>query len=157
MLAILRDALIAAVAAAALGLGVNAARSGGIPVVARQPYQVLVPCPVVAGKVDPMPPSDPRLRSGATLIVDARDAAAFGRWHVGDALSVPFDYLTPTPDAVIRRIAGSGKLYVAVYGDGQDPDSGHELASEISAKGIRNVHFVPGGAPALGAPAEATP
>jgi hypothetical protein len=40
-----------------------------------------------------------------------------------------------------------------VFGDGQDPDSGEQLARELAGRGIRNVRFVQGGAPALAATA----
>lgn len=68
-------------------------------------------------------------------------------------MNVPYDYLDPTPGSVIeelaRRIARSKAQRVYVYGDGEDPDSGEQLAREISGKGVRNVFFVRGGAPAL--------
>ncbi len=38
---------------------------------------------------------------------------------------------------------------MVVYGDGGDPDSGEQLARELAGKGIRNVGFVRGGAPAI--------
>ena len=41
------------------------------------------------------------------------------------------------------------ELDVAFHGEVSDPDSGEQLASAISAKGVRNVFFVEGGAPAL--------
>ncbi|MFH0903203.1 MAG: rhodanese-like domain-containing protein [Pseudomonadota bacterium] len=153
-LALVRDASIAVIAAALLGLSVNALRrDGSIPLVAKAQYQILVPCPVVSGEVTPMAASDPRLHERGTLVVDARSSAAYEAWHFPDARNVPFDYLEPTPQCVIADIAGSGATLVVAYGDGDDPDTGHELASELSLKGIRNVYSVTGGAPALGAPA----
>ena len=38
---------------------------------------------------------------------------------------------------------------VIVYGDGDDPDSGRQLADAISGKGVKNVFHVRGGADAL--------
>jgi hypothetical protein len=68
-------------------------------------------------------------------------------------MCVPFDYLDPTPEKTIqdlaRRIASSGAKRVVVYGDGDEPDTGEQLGKEISGKGIKNVFFVKGGAPAL--------
>jgi hypothetical protein len=38
---------------------------------------------------------------------------------------------------------------VVVVGDGEDPDSGRELARELAGKGLKNMAYVTGGAPAL--------
>jgi hypothetical protein len=38
---------------------------------------------------------------------------------------------------------------VIVYGDGGRPDSGEYLGKEISGRGIKNVYFIRGGAPAV--------
>ena len=87
------------------------------------------------------------------MVVDARPAAEAAAWRFGQALNVPYDYLDPTPDEVLgevaRAIAASRARHLAVYGDGESPDSGEQLAREISASGIKNVLFVRGGAPAL--------
>ena len=68
-------------------------------------------------------------------------------------MNVPYDYLDPTPPQVLRElaraIARSRARRVVVYGDGDRPDSGEQLAREISGHGIRNVCFIVGGAPAL--------
>ena len=99
-------------------------------------------------------PDSAALRDPRAAVVDARSAEAFARWHLTRAMNVPFDYLEATPPDIIRRIASSGAREVIVYGDGEDPDSGEQLARELSAKGLRNVHFVAGGAPAIEAAAE---
>ena len=145
----LRDAVIVLVGCAALALGVNAARARPLPLVAKEPYQILVPCPVLSGQADELTPSDPSLRAAGTLLVDARSATEFGAWHADQALSIPYDFLASVPAAAVHRVLGSGASRVVVYGDGGDPDSGRELAKELAAKGIRNVGFVKGGAPAL--------
>ncbi|MFH1437767.1 MAG: hypothetical protein ABIJ56_18815, partial [Pseudomonadota bacterium] len=49
----------------------------------------------------------------------------------------------------LKEIASSGASMVVVYGDGDDPDSGKELGRELAGQGIRNVHYVEGGAPAI--------
>ena len=51
--------------------------------------------------------------------------------------------------ALVETIAASGATRVVVYGDGGAPDSGEYLGREISGRGIKNVFFVTGGAPAL--------
>ncbi|HEY3446885.1 MAG TPA: rhodanese-like domain-containing protein [Myxococcales bacterium] len=147
-----RDAAVVAAGCAAVGFAVNAARpTGSLPAVAREPYAILVPCPVLGGEALALAPSDPRIAQETSVIVDARSKAEFGAWHLPRARSVPFDYLEQVSKAHVEALLASGGSAVVVYGDGQDPDSGQELAKEISGKGLRNVFFVQGGAPALGA------
>lgn len=152
---VLRDAAVAGVAWAAVGLVFNALRPSGIPLVAREAYALFVPCPEPLGEVEGIDPTDLRGIGPKTLRLDARDPEAFRRWHLEGAWNVPFDYLEGVPEAVVRRVAASGAQAVLVYGDGQDPDSGRELARELAGRGVRNVLFVRGGAPALGAPGPA--
>ena len=90
---------------------------------------------------------DPRL--GSALIVDARPPEERGSFVWPGALEIPYDYLSPTPPEAVQRIAASGAPRVVVFGDGGDPDSGEQLARELAGKGLRNVCFVRGGAPAL--------
>ena len=147
-----RDAALVVAGCAALGLGANAVRpSGSIPLIARQPYALVVPCPVLGGEATALSPGDARLAEQGAVLVDARPKAEFEGWHLPRARSVPFDYLEPVAAAQVEALLASGATRVVVYGDGQDPDSGLELAKELSGKGLRNVFFVQGGAPALGA------
>lgn len=150
--------LVEAVAVAAMALFValvfNAVRpDGGLALIARTPYQVLVPCPEPGGPVDPLPPNDPELTAPRTFLVDARPADDFARHHLPGAVHLPFDWLDPVPDDrlqnLVEAIAGSRATRVVVYGDGDRPDSGEHLGREISGRGIKNVFFVSGGAPAL--------
>jgi hypothetical protein len=145
----------AAVAAVSLVLAllVNWVRPGGLPLVARAPYEVLVPCPEPGGAVTPTAPGDPALVSPRTFLVDARSPEAFGRGHLPGAVNVPYDWLDPIAGADMQRlaraIAASRATRVVVYGDGERPDSGEHLGREISGRGIKNVSFVRGGEPAL--------
>jgi rhodanese-related sulfurtransferase len=151
-----RDALVVVVACAVAGLTVNALRANGIPLIQKEPYQILVPCPETGGHADAIRPGDPVLREAGGLFIDARTAADFAAWHPAGALHVPYDYLEPTASSTLNRITASGAKRVIVYGDGGDPDSGEQLAREIAGKGIRNVGFLVGGASALqSAPTEA--
>ena len=74
-------------------------------------------------------------------------------WKFRDAMNIPYDYLEPIPDEdlkeLTRRISRSRARRVVVYGDGKNPDCGEQAGKEISGKGIKNVYFVVGGAPAL--------
>ncbi len=143
-----RDALIVLAGCTVVGVGSNALRAGGIPLVQRTEYQILVPCPE-GSDAQSIPAVDPLLSDARTLLVDARAAADHQRWHPPRAMSVPFDYLEPTCPELLRQIAASRAARVVVFGDGASPDSGEHLAREIAGRGIRNVRFVEGGAPAL--------
>lgn len=139
---------VVALSAAAAGVA-NAVRDDPLPWIATQEYAIHVPCPEPLGQVTPVGPSDPLLRSHRTLVLDARDAAAYGAWHLPGARHLEFDWLSPVPDQALADVAGSGAAAVVVYGDGGDPDSGRELARELAGRGIRNVYHVEGGAGAL--------
>ena len=148
------EAALVAVAAAAAALVFNAVRpAGGLALVARAPYQILVPCPEPGGPVEPLPANGPELTAGRTFLLDARPAEDFDRHHLPGAVHLPYDWLDPVPDdllqALVETIAASGATRVVVYGDGGAPDSGEYLGREISGRGIKNVFFVAGGAPAL--------
>jgi hypothetical protein len=148
-----RDALVIAMCASAVGIAVNLVRSDGIPFIAKEQYRTLVPCPEPGGEVTELGSDDPLLTAPETFLVDARPQVQHLLWKLGGAMNVPYDYLDPTPHEVIAgladRIAHSRAQRVAVYGDGETPDTGEQLAREISAAGIKNVFFVRGGAPAL--------
>ena len=147
--ATVRDALLVLAACAAVGAATNALRPGGIAFVQRSEYEILVPCPEGSGDAPAISADDPAVWETRTLLVDARSAAEHQSWHPTGAIHVPFDYLEPTAPEQVRRIASSGAARVVVFGDGNNPDSGEQLAREIAGKGIRNVRFVEGGAARL--------
>jgi len=147
--ATVRDALLVLAACAAVGAATNALRPGGIAFVQRSEYEILVPCPEGSGDAPAISADDPAVWETRTLLVDARSAAEHQSWHPTGAIHVPFDYLEPTSPEQVRRIASSGAARVVVFGDGNNPDSGEQLAREIAGKGIRNVRFVEGGAARL--------
>ena len=131
----------------------NAVRSDGLPLIARTPYQILVPCPEPGGPVQPLPPGSPDVMAARTFLVDARPADEFDSHHLPGAIHLPYDWLDPVPDLRLQdlaeAIATSGATRVVVYGDGGRPDSGEHLGREISGRGITKVFFIEGGAPAL--------
>lgn len=147
------EAAAIAAGATVLALAVNLGRPGGLPLVADAPYQTLVPCPEPGGPVEAVPADDPGLGSPRTYLVDARTADEFALGHLPGAVNVPYDWLDPVPEDALRRlaedIARSRATRVVVYGDGGRPDSGEHLGREISGRGIRNVHHLVGGAPAV--------
>ena len=152
-LTVLMDAAVAVLVSAAIAVCVNFARAQGIPLIAAEPYDILVPCPEPGGEVSGIAPTDPALRVERTFFVDARSPQAFKAWRFRNAINVTFDYLDPTPkqqiEALARAIAKSKANKVVVYGDGEVPDTGEQLGKEISGHGIKNVYFLKGGAKAL--------
>lgn len=145
----LREAALIALGCAAVAVGANALRKDPLPIVQREPYQLFVPCPESHGAVDALEPGDPRLAQKGVLFIDARSAAAFSAWHEPGAVNLAYDFLEPVSENAVRSLLNSRASLVAVYGDGDDPDSGAELAKELSGKGVRGVAFVRGGAGAL--------
>ena len=157
-LVIVRDAAIVVALSILLALSVNAARAtGAIPLVAEREYQVLVPCPEHVGEAEAMAPAAVKPGERGVLLVDAREAEVYSAWHPDGAVSIPYDFLAPTSPGLLEKILSSLARRVVVYGDGEDPDSGEQLAQELSGKGIRNVVYVKGGAPALRGALTATP
>lgn len=144
-----RDAALVVVGSAVVAMSLNALRRDRLPWIQRAEYQILVPCPETAGQAGEVPADRALLEAPHMLVLDARSTRDYRAWHVERALHVAFDYLEPTPSDMVRRLASSGAKEVVVYGDGLDPDSGEQLARELSGKGLRNVRFVRGGAPAL--------
>jgi len=149
-----RESLVVVSIAGAAGLFVNGfLNPNGISIIAEREYEVLVPCPEPGGVVTPISAAESLAGSEPVFWMDARSAEDFVRWHHQQAANVNYDYLDPTPDEIIdalaRRIARSKAQRVHVYGDGDDPDTGEQLAREISGKGIRKVFFVKGGARTL--------
>lgn len=148
------EAVVVAVVCGLVAVAVNAwLHPESIPFLADEEYDTMVPCPEPGGEVIAMGADDPALGQASSFVVDARDEQAYQGWHFAQALNLTYDYLDPTPEAAIeslaKAIARSRAQKVIVYGDGDDPDTGEQLGKEISGKGIKNVHFVKGGAPAL--------
>jgi rhodanese-related sulfurtransferase len=141
----IRDAIIITIACTALALTVNTVRRDGIAFIQRDPYEIVVPCPVTAGNIKAVDAASLKNSEGDKLVIDARSPTDYKRWHITGAINVPFDYLEPTDPKIIRKIASSNAKEVVIYGDGNNPDSGEQLAKEIAGKGIRNVAYIAGG------------
>ena len=60
----IRDAVVVVVASAILALGTNAVRADGIPLVAREPYRIFVPCPEPSGEIFEIEPGHVRWGEG---------------------------------------------------------------------------------------------
>jgi len=150
---VVREAVLVAAVGSLVGIAIDLIHPHGIPLIARQEYEILVPCPEPGGEVASVKVDDPVLHHESTYVVDARPEEEHRAWNFRQAVVVPYDYLYPTPEEAIRRLAKaitrSRAQRVVVYGDGERPDSGEQLGKELSGHGIRNVHYVLGGAPAL--------
>jgi hypothetical protein len=150
---VLRDAAITAGISFAAGLLVNLARPDAIAFIADQPYELFVPCPEPGGEVTPIAANAPALLANDTFVVDARSREEFDTWRFRQAINIAYDYLDPTPKKTLQElaetIARSRAKRVVVYGDGDTPDTGEQLAKEVSGHGIKHVFFVEGGAPEL--------
>jgi len=150
---VIRDATIVVVLSVVVAVGVNAIRSEGIPLVQKEAYDILVPCPEPVGDPEQMAPDDARIRDAKSLIIDVRAKDEFASWHIQGARNQPFDWLGPPVDeevkTVAKQVAASQAHRVIVYGDGDNPDSGREWAKLLSGARIKNVFYVSGGAPAL--------
>lgn len=145
------EAAAIAVAGSTLGIAANLVRSDQLAWRAAVPYETLVPCPEPIGDAAPLAPHDPLLDDPRTVLVSALDAAASRALPLPPRLVIPYDYLDEVPAADVRSVAAARAARVVVIGDGDRPDSGEQLARELSWRGIRNVFFVQGGAPALAA------
>jgi rhodanese-related sulfurtransferase len=147
------EASVLALASAAVALTVNATRDAHLPLVAREHYTILVPCPEPVGEAQPLKPDDPKVRAKNSLVIDARSPEEFQSWHVPGAMNLEFDWLGPPPDKevalVARKMAATRTRNIVVYGDGDDPDSGRQWARLLSGARLKNVHYVTGGAEAL--------
>lgn len=147
----LLDACLIVLTGIVVALAVNLLRVDGLPLVARTPYSTLVPCPEPGGPVETLDAGSPEVASPRSYLVDARSQSEFDTQRLPGAVNVHYDWLDPLPEGTLaelaRSIAASGATRVVVYGDGGRPDSGEYLAKEISGRGIKNVHFIRGGAP----------
>ena len=150
---IIRDAFYILLMSAILSLLLNLIHPNAIPYIAEKNYQTLVPCPEPGGPVTPVKHSDPQVFDSKTVLVDARSEKDYRAWKVPDALHIAFDYLEPVPPELLeklsQKISEIKARRVVVYGSGGNPDSGEQLAKEISAFGIKNVFFVLGGVETL--------
>lgn len=145
----LRDAVVTVAICTAVAPIVNAIRPDGIPFIQKSNYEIFVPCPEPMGEAKVMSPFALYNTEGENFIVDARSKQEYDTWHYPGAINIHFDYLFPVGTCSLKKIASSGAKMVIVYGDGLDPDSGEELAKELSGNGIKNIFYIEGGAPLI--------
>ena len=155
VLIMVRDAILILIIATTLALVSNAFREDGIPLVAKEEYTILVPCPESMGEATAINGDDPLIGDPGTQLIDVRSRKEFDEWHLPQALNQPYNWLAEQDEVdlkaaeVAKNIAQSRKRHVVVYGDGGNPDAGEYWAASLSESGIKNVVFVSGGAGAL--------
>lgn len=116
------------------------------------PCTIAAPCPEASAEVESIPSDDPRIKEA--LVIDSRDTGSYEKWHYPDAINIVFDILDSPPAEVVEGVIERNAELVVVYGDGDDPDSGEELARDLAGMGVKNVYFIEGGYSALQAPVE---
>jgi len=144
---VLTQAFVLSAGAAALGLGVNALRPGGLPLVAAEPYAIYKDCPLLTREALAVSPAALEADLGGLLLLDARPAGQqAGPRPVG---SKPLAYhpLNPLDPAVVAELRALGPGRVLVIGDAE-LDSGRLLAGELAEAGLQGVRYVEGGFPA---------
>ncbi len=142
----LRDVAIVIVLSVVAALVFNGLRpEGGIPLVADEPYRILVPCPEPVGEVELIRAEAVRWGGDRELVLDARLESERQAWQTSRARHLPFDFLEPVTDEALAELVASNAARVVVFGDGRVPDSGQELARELAGRGMVNVFYVEGG------------
>ena len=147
-------------AAFALGLGTNAARSDGIPIVAAVEYDIFSQCADSDVKAQAVSTAELGAGGGAVLYVDARPAEEFAKARAKDAISAPYSVLfgaTPEAIAAVKAEAAKrGAAGIVVYGEVVDPeapgkavDVAAPLADQLLESGLAGVKHVAGGLDAL--------
>lgn len=142
---LIAEALIILSFATFLSLSINSVRSDGIALFAKKPYEIYVPCPVQIGEAEEFSFSQVTAKVNRFLFIDARPKEDFSMNHLPGSINIPYDYLIPVSDANLKKLANVKGKKIAVYGDGDQPDSGREMALELSGKGIKNIGYIKGG------------
>jgi rhodanese-related sulfurtransferase len=139
--------LVLAVFAGLVGFVFNLARPQGLELVAAEPYEIYVPCPITTKEAVPARLNELCEDLSCLFVVDARPEAEYQEAHIPGAVSIPYDPIRPLDDekmSGLRQVKGAGIL---VYGD-REINSGKLLADELASAGLRGVRFLEGGFPA---------
>ncbi len=150
LLAVPLQALAVCLGLALIGLGVNAARPGGLRLVAPFPYAQ--ECPDKAAQV----PLGPSLEASTALsllaapgarLLDARPAEDYAASHVAAARSLPYSFVSPPGEAEAAELRPLA--HVLVYCDSPGDRLAGLLADQLRGLGLRRVRVVKGGLDAL--------
>jgi rhodanese-related sulfurtransferase len=139
-------ALALTLVGALLGLGANAVRARGLPLVARSfDYQISCEEAMVASANRTLTPAETaKLRAGKDVaVVDIRSAEAYAAGHVAGAQSLPVSSVVPTDPA---KLAALAKYRVVVVCDeAEELGRAEEFAGELKTAGTKDVRFLQGG------------
>ena len=144
-LTVIKNAVIIIAISSLFGISVNLLRPDGIPFIQKEKYEIFVPCPEPIKEVNPISPDSLGQEREHILFIDARLPDRYVKTNVPGSINITFDYLYPVCDKAVKKIVESGKQLIVGYGDGENPDSGHELARELAGRGIKNVKYIKGG------------
>ena len=139
--------LVLAVFAGLVGFVFNLVRPQGLDLVAAEPYEIYVPCPITTKEAVPARLDELCEDLSCLFVVDARPEAEYLEAHIPGAVSIPYDpirALDAEKLSGLRQVKGAGIL---VYGD-REIDSGKLLADELASAGLRGVRYLQGGFPA---------
>jgi len=134
--------LVLCVVSAGMAVSYNSVGGSAFPLIAREPYQIYVPCPeteLVAEKrtVDELVLSgvlredlgEPLFRSDV-LLVDARPEEQYRQGHIEGAVNVPYNVLSGVAEGDVERLlALRGKNRLVVYCGGWNGDQGNTSSS----------------------------
>ncbi len=142
---ILGQAVVLAAVGAVLGLGVNAVRPEGLALVAEEPYEIYVPCPMMPAEATPVEPEElADLDLNGLVIVDARPVEAYDHRRIPGSRSLPYHPLKSPPAEVLAEYEALEPNRILVVGD-TEIDSGRLLAAELAAAGCLGVRYLEGG------------
>jgi len=143
----LLKSLALVVVTCSVGFIFNLARPQGLPLVAKEPYEIFVPCPITTKEAGPAGLDELCEDLSCFFVVDARPEAEYRRAHIPRAVSIPYDPIRQLDEKTLsglRKVKAAGIL---VYGD-LEINSGKLLADELASAGLRGVRYLEGGFPA---------
>ncbi len=122
------------VVSSAAGLGANALRPNGVPLLAFEPPTTCSAAPASEAPVLDIAPQEASALCGraGVIFADTRDAARVEEGHVANAVHLPCDATEGGAAAVIARL-GQAKM-VIVYGDSSD--DGRAVAETLRRRGL---------------------
>ncbi|MGB6281112.1 MAG: rhodanese-like domain-containing protein [Syntrophobacteria bacterium] len=127
----------------ALGIGVNAFRAEGIPLMERWQEKVLNEQLTGGLPAVSLKQVKEAYKSGAALLVDARDPEFFERGHIPGAVSLPvrdFDSVFPKLEEQLRAAPR-----VITYCDGASCEMSVELTEKLLFAGLEYIEIFTGG------------
>lgn len=130
-------------AAALLGVSVNALRPDGVSLFGWRPEPP--PAETTGGGETPpgsvsMEEAVRRYESGEALFVDARSEAAFREGHIRDAVGLPADRFDEEIESFFQAV--DPDRFIVTYCDGATCPLAGRLADKLTEMGYTNVHYL---------------